>query len=595
MTDPIVQRSSEGGKLVEVTVPGAVVAVPNPENEVDAAEGVERTMCVYIPKAGVPHPKQTQVLMVLRNGSDLASACQVVDELDLAALSEREHVIVVLPNPLGEGWNVTQDPERDDDTQFIVRCFAALEPTVGVSGFNGMIFHLACSPEASAMVWTLAAEHPLDAAAIMLGAFPEGFNAVAGKGAEQVAWLYERNAAVEAALAQANGTEATAEDLDGRTRHVQVANPNVFYVAGEKGLSASEVEAAWAHMFAGCRRWRNDDFGTYQARIDFEGRGFTPHVEDTSLCLKDGLPRTWFEYVPPQLRGTTDPVPLVFYFHGINCCGLYGAEQSGWADIADRDDVICVFPDATFEMRWNIWDDSRLPSDVAFIMALIEHMDAIHPIDRRRIYVSGFSMGSMFSNALAGAYPEVFAGAVALNAPHVSCAQNLDGSARAMSIFSAQTVLRDWTPGDDGPSPTRALSDKKRQGYSFRMPVVQFAGLLDTVGFVPGLSFPVTSDEDGNWGATVAFWKRFNNIPVEPLYGDTASGFATPREVEEGGEDARFIHQAWTTEDEGADELYHFIVAKRMPHAVDLREVEMGWEIVKHYARCEDGTLKHID
>lgn len=202
MMDPIVQFSQNGGKLVETVVPAALVAVPNPENEVNAEAGIERTMCVYVPVSGVPHPKQAQVLMVLRDGSDLTSAQRTIDQLRLAELAEREHAIVVLPNPLGDGWNYTQDPTRDDDTQFIVRCFASLRLVTGVSGFNGMIFHLACSSTASAMTWTLATECPLDAAAIMLGAFPDDFELPTGKGAEQVAWLYEPSAVAEAALAK---------------------------------------------------------------------------------------------------------------------------------------------------------------------------------------------------------------------------------------------------------------------------------------------------------------------------------------------------------------------------------------------------------
>ena len=594
MMDPIIQFSPRGGELVEVTVPGAVVAVPNPENEVDAAEGIERTMCVYIPASGVPHPKQAQVLMVLRNGSDLASAQRTLDELGLAALAEREHVIVVFPNPLEEGWNYAQDPARDDDTQFIVRCFAVLKPTVGVSGFNGMIFHLACSPEASAVAWTLAAEHPLDVAAIMLGAFPKGFEPGAGKGAEQVAWLYERNAAVEAALAQANGADGEVIEDDGRVCHVQAANANVTYHVGDKGLSAAEVEAAWARMFAGCRRWRNDDFGTYQARIDFEGRGFTPHVEDTSLGLEDGLPRTWFEYVPPQLRGTADPVPLVLYFHGINCCGLYGAEQSGWADVADREGFAVIFPDATIEMRWNVWDDPRLPSDVAFVRALIDHMDEVHPVDRSRVYLSGFSMGSMFSNALACSYPELFAGVVACNGPHQGYLMNLDDSVPGMLLFNRASALVGLTAGDGTPSPTHKLADRKRASGAVRMPFVQFVGLADNVGFEKGRLWPVAADAGGQWGPTVTYWKRFNNIPVEPLYGDSVTGFAADREDVEGA-DERFVHQAWRTADEGADELYHLVAVRRMPHAVDLRQTQMGWDIVKHYAREKDGSLVRLD
>lgn len=593
MMDPLIQFSDHGGELVQVVVPGAVAVVPNPENEVDAAVGVERTMCVYAPASGCPHPKQTQVLYVFRDGSDQESAQAVLDELGLAELAEREHVLVVLPDPVGEGWNYAQDPARDDDTQFVTRCFAVLKPTVGVSGFNGMMFHVATSPASSALVWTLAATNPLDAAAIMVGAFPEDYAAPAGAAAEQVAWVYGGNDVAAALLAKRNGPDVSAKtDETGTVCHVQAANPCVTYHVSPLSLSADEVARAWSQMFAGARRWRNDVHGIYQPRIDFEGRGFTAHVADTALGLADGLPRTWYEYVPERLRGTNDPVPLVLYFHGINCCGLYGAEQSGWADLADRDGFCVVFPDATAEMRWNAWDDPRIPSDVAFVQALIEHMAKVHPIDRTRMYVSGFSMGSMFSNALASAYPELFAGAVACNGPHMSYFDNLDASVPGMLFYNKQSLLRDLPAGDGGPAPTHVLADKKHAQKAYRMPFVQFVGLIDGVGFNdPKHVFPVTSDGDGSWGPTVAFWKRVNNIPAEPQYDpDTVTGFAAPHETVE-GTDGRFVHQAWASADDGAPELYHLIGVKRMPHAVDLREIELGWNIVKQYRRLPDGSL----
>lgn len=594
MTDPIIQFSEHGGELVRVTVPGAVTHVPNPENEVEAAEGVERTMCVYVPASGCPHPKQTQVLYVLRDGADLAGARRVLDELGLANLAEREHVIVALPDPVGEGWNYGQDSTRDDDTQFIARCFGALKPAVGVSGFNGMMFHIGVTPASSAMVWTLALTHPLDAAAIMVGEFPEGYEPPQGCGSEQVAWVYEGNAAAAAYLAEANGPDGAVCEEAGVTRHVQAANSSVRYHLSSAALSADEVDAAWARMFAGARRWRNDDFGIYQPRIDFAGRGFVAHVDDDSLGLSDGLARSWYEYVPPALRDATGPVPLVLYFHGINCCGLYGAEQSGWADVADREGLAVVFPDATIEMRWNVWDDPRLPSDVAFVRALIDHMDGVCPVDRSRIYLSGFSMGSMFSHALACSYPELFAGVIACNGPHQGYLSNLDDSVPGMLLFNRTSVLAGLAAGDGTPSHTHVLADQKRSLGAVRMPFVQFVGLADNVGFEGGRLWPVTAEACGQWGSTVAYWKRFNNIPVEPLYGDAVTGFAADCEAVEGA-DGRFIHQVWRTSDEGADELYHLIAVRRMPHAVDLRQTQMGWDIVKRYARERDGSLTRLD
>lgn len=587
MMDPIIQYAQQGGSLVEVTVPGAVAFVPNPENEVDAAVGIERTMCVYVPASGCPHPKQTQVLMVLRNGNDIASAQQVLDELGLAVLAEREHFVIVFPNPSSDGWNYSQEAGCDDDPQFIVRCFAALKPTVGVSGFNGMMYHLACSPAASAIVWELAAERPLDTAAIMIGAFPEDFEPSLGKGAEQVAWLYNRNETAEALLSVRNGADGSVKEFSDHSCHVQEKNSCVTCYVSDAGLSREALDVAWGRMFAGCRRWRNDDTGVYQPRPDFESLGFAPHVNDTCLSLPDGIGRTWFEYVPERLRATTDPIPLVLYFHGINCCGLYGAEQSGWAELADRDGFMCVFPDATAEMRWNAWGDDRIPTDIDFVMALIERMAEVHPLDRSRIYISGFSMGSMFSNALAYAYPEAFAGVVALNGPHMTLENTLEESAPGMLLFNPKSVIGNMEHRDEDKSPTRVLAESKRDGLSWRMPFVQFVGLLDNVGFNKGKLFPVTAAEDSSWYATVQYWKEQNGIDADPmLSADTPTGFASDYVRIEG----RFVHQSWS-DSEGAEGLYHLVAVERMPHAVDLNGVEMGWEIIKRYKRNGDGSL----
>lgn len=590
MMDPIIQYVPQGGSLIEVTVPSVVAAVPNPENEVDAAVGKERTMCVYVPSSGCPHPKQTQVLTVLRDGVNIESAQYLLDDFGIASLAEREHFIVVFPNPLSEGWNYSRDIERDDDVQFIVRCFAALKSTVGVSGFNGMMYHLACSPSASAVVWELAAERPLDAAAIMVGAFPEDYRPSERAGSEQVAWLYDHNDVAEIMLSKRNGADISISEHLDYTCHIQEKNPCVAYYVSDEGLSGGEIEKAWKCMFAGCRRWRNDDTGAYQPRPNFERLGFVPHVKDTCLDLSDGIGRTWFEYVPERLRATTDPIPLVLYFHGINCCGLYGAEQSGWAELANRDGFMCAFPDATAEMRWNAWGDDRIPTDIDYVMALIEHMAEVHPVDRSRIYISGFSMGSMFSNALAFAYPEVFAGVIALNGPHLTLENTLEDSVSGMLLFNPNSVIRNLEHRDEDKSPVRVLAESKRAERSWRMPFVQFVGLLDNVGFNRGKSFPIASADDGSWYETVQYWKEQNGISVEPmLSSETLTGIASDSVCLEG----RFVHQSWS-DSEGNEGLYHLIGVERMPHAVDLKSVEMGWEIIRRYRRNEDGSLDEV-
>lgn len=584
--NPIIQTPACAGELVEVEVPGAFDARPNPENEVEAAAGTARTMYAYVPASGCPHPKQTQVLFVYRDGRDRASANSLLESLGLKELAESAHAIVVFPNPTVAGWSA--EDTGDDDANYVVRCFAALKGGCGVAAFNGMMFHLACTPAASAFVWAFALTRPLDAAAVMLGSFPAASSPPTGTGAPQAAWLYEGNEVALAYLERVNGPvgelPAPVGDFDALRCFMCVDNPALRFFESAAGLTADEISRAWDLMFARTRRWRNDIFGTYQERVDFERRGFTPHVASTELGLADGLPRTWFEYVPPQLSGTEEPVPLVIYFHGINCTGLYGAEQSGWADIAEREDFMCAFPDATVGMRWNGWADDRLPSDIDYVMALIEHMAEVHPLDRTRIYLSGFSMGSMFTNVLAAAYPEVFAGAVAVNGPMAPYFQTLDEALPGtMQMQPGAAELRAIEPRSEDLSPIRAIVDAKRAEGAPGVPFVQFVGLQDSVGFEPGCVWPVRFAEDGQWEPTISFWLRENGLaPAAELDAGTETGIASPTTCVEGG-DGRFIHQAWDAAD--ARSPYHFIAVKRMPHAVDLRELVMGWDIVKHFSR----------
>ncbi len=571
----LIKFSPFGGELVLEEVKGTTSGKLNPENDVDTVIGADRDMYAYIPKTGCPHAKQAQVFMVLRSCSCQKSAEEVMHKYKLDELAEKYHFILLFPNPVGDGWNYTQDEHRDNDVQYLVRCFAALPKSKGgVAGFNGMINYLGTDPESSAMAMTLAAVSPLDAAAVMVGRFPEGYEIPEGKNAQQAAWVYEGNTQAWEYLQKVNTPEKT----------------NAQYVitcCTEDELSAELVDKAWDVMFSETRRWRNDTYGIYQPRIDFGKKGYTAHVQDDCLGVNDGFKHTWYEYVPEQLRNTEEKVPLLFYFHGINCTGLYGAEQSGWSDIADRENFIVVYPNPAIEERWNVWDDARLPSDVSYILALIEHMKEVHPIDETRIYISGFSMGSMFTNALACSYPDVFAGAVAMNGPNWGYLQTLDSSKPGMIMFNPRTIIKDLPESDDPESPTKKCSDIKKTKYDYRMPFVQFVGLLDGVGITKAL-WPVNAGTENTWLPTIQNWVRFNGRKdFELTYTEeTPSGFASDT-CERIGE--RFIEQTWKN-DEG-ETLYHFVTVERMPHAVDLQNAEIGWQRIKNYRRCADGAL----
>lgn len=581
----LVKFSPFGGQLILEDVSGLTSGNLNPENNVETKKGNDRNMYSYIPSSGCPHAKQTQVLMVLRNDSSKESAEKLFDELELAKLAEDRHFILLFPNPTEQGWNYNNNENDDDDCAFLVRCFASLPKSKGkVAGFNGMIFFIGVDEQSDAMVSTLAIESPLDAAAIMIGKYPKDYKMPNHKNSQQVAWLYENNEDAKKWLSSVNGVTRQ----EGNT-YFNVENKNVKYTVTNNGLSANEIKDAWENMFSETRRWRNDTFGTYQARINFTEKGFIKHVNDTSLGLNDGIERTWYEYIPEKVRNTNEKVPLLFYFHGINCVPLYGAEQSAWVKIAEKEGFIVVYPHPAIEERWNVWDDPRIPSDVSFVMALIKHMQDVHPIDTTRIYISGFSMGSMFSNALACAYPDVFAGAVACNGPNQGYIMTLDASVPGLKFYRPNTITASLPISELTQSPLKILADSKREKYEYRMPFVQFAGLLDGVGFNKGNIFPFKSNEDGMWIDTIKHWKEFNAIDSTMEYDLTKCGLKASC-VEEKG---RYEISTWNNEEN--EKYYYFIVVDRMPHAVDLKEFEIGWNIIKHYYRKGDGSLGRVD
>ena len=576
----ITQYSSFAGKLLLEVIPGDTSGKREAENDATTGVGSERTMYVYAPVAGCPDSKQCQVVMVLRDNDSEESALEVMTRLELDKLAEEKHFLLLFPNPMTAGWNYDNDPARENDMHYLVRCFAALRASkCGINGFNGMTFYIADSPAASAMLMTLGALQPINVPAMMIGDFPNGYtipeNAL---NIEVAAW--SSNPVATQYLMDANGATCSQEDTDGVVTYYG-KNPNVRLFVTQRKIDAESVKIAWERLFSETRRWQNDTYGAYQARPNFTERGFTPHVNDTSLGCNNGHPQTWYEYIPPQLRGTDEKVPLLFYFHGGGCVPLYGAEQSCWHDIADRENFIVIYPKASKNKSWNSFCDPNAPSDMDFVMAMIEHIKTVHPIDESRIYISGFSSGSMMTHALASLYPDRFAAATPCNAHHNPYFMTLSIMNALRKTGMTSRIVKDPT---GQVSITKKLADEKKRKFDYRMPIFQVFGQKD-------LSWPITEADDGRL-ATIEYWKSYNNTTVMP--------FAQPAKNESGlvadetfydGDDTRFLHQRWFSNDENTPVYCEVFLAKRCPHALDSRTATYAWEFMKCFSRNVDGTV----
>lgn len=115
------------------------------------------------------------------------------------------------------------------------------------------------------------------------------------------------------------------------------------------------------------------------------------------LCLQMAA-QTWEDVkVGTSTRKTLTYVPrnvekspaLVISLHGMNQDPGFQQNQTQWNALADTEGFIVTYPLANNRM----WDTSGM-GDVKFVEAVMKDMELKHNVDKNRIYLSGFSMGS---------------------------------------------------------------------------------------------------------------------------------------------------------------------------------------------------------
>ena len=141
----------------------------------------------------------------------------------------------------------------------------------------------------------------------------------------------------------------------------------------------------------------------------------------------DGHPRRFIVYVPDRRPVTGPLTPVVFMFHGSTGTGEQFLRISGWREQADATGAVAVFPtglryrvleSGRLSTKWNDGDlrheidlDERPDGyplgapwpadDVGFVDSIVSDLDSQLPVDRHRVYASGFSNGAAFTARLA--------------------------------------------------------------------------------------------------------------------------------------------------------------------------------------------------
>ena len=104
-----------------------------------------------------------------------------------------------------------------------------------------------------------------------------------------------------------------------------------------------------------------------------------------TITVGSGIRKT-YTYIPLNVEKSP---ALVISLHGMNQDPGYQQNQTQWNALADTEGFIVTYPLANNRM----WDTNGM-GDVMFVEAVMKDMELKHHVDKNRIYLSGFSMGS---------------------------------------------------------------------------------------------------------------------------------------------------------------------------------------------------------
>jgi poly(hydroxyalkanoate) depolymerase family esterase len=107
----------------------------------------------------------------------------------------------------------------------------------------------------------------------------------------------------------------------------------------------------------------------------------------------NGTNRDMLVYAPKNIEKNR---PLIIQMHGYNQDAAYQKNAAKWEPVADTGRFVVVFPNGQ-NKAWDTGGDK----DLNFIKAIINEMSNKYGIDKKRVYVSGFSMGGMMSYVVA--------------------------------------------------------------------------------------------------------------------------------------------------------------------------------------------------
>jgi poly(3-hydroxybutyrate) depolymerase len=162
------------------------------------------------------------------------------------------------------------------------------------------------------------------------------------------------------------------------------------------------------------------DFLSYYTRYDnttVNGNvlGVRPDYEKMGVEIKqmnlEGYTREYMVYVPES--APEENIPVVFALAGNTQTARVFFDASHWWEVADKHGFMLVVPSEQYssstEVTWNVNYATDKQNDFVFLENVIKQIDKDYNIDPKKRYLTGQSLGSMFTNYASAVMPEYFA------------------------------------------------------------------------------------------------------------------------------------------------------------------------------------------
>jgi len=187
-----------------------------------------------------------------------------------------------------------------------------------------------------------------------------------------------------------------------------------------KDRSAVNEEAVWTEFLSQYTRPLGVEGGHLANAMQFAKRNDVTGYHLTEE-MYGGFLRRYLTYIPTSYK-EGEKVPMVMVCHGYTATMYALAEESRWCDIAEKNNIIVVFPQAypnSISSMPNIpapmWMSPNLfkggegyPDDVAFLSHVIDRTISTYAIDEGRVYGTGHSNGCAMILSLASEKPDLF-------------------------------------------------------------------------------------------------------------------------------------------------------------------------------------------